>query len=118
MKAKFRAAVSEIISAGILALLPCTAGAAEDSQLLQKCLSLPDSTPRVDCYDKIVWPKVSGGRVSIRSVSDCRLLVDDDHRRRCYNGFLQGRVARETNVTRGLRPPADIPSALLRETHR
>src|SRR3954454_5143136 len=118
MNAKFRVTVSQIILTGILALLPFTAGAAEERKLLQKFLSLPDGTPRVDCYDKVVWPKVSGGRVSVRSVSDCSLLVDDDYRRRCYNGFLQGRVTRETNVIRGLRPPADLPAPPLRQPRR
>jgi hypothetical protein len=93
----------------LLLLVPFAAIAADEMQLLQKCLSMPDSTPRVDCYDKIVGPKLSGAAPPIRSLSDCRMILDDDHRRRCYNGFLYSRAARRTDAPPAIRPPADVP---------
>src|SRR3954453_3314848 len=92
-------------------IMPVSVSAADEAQLLRRCLSLPDSTPRVDCYDKIVWPKLSGGTTQTRALGDCKFLIDDDGRRRCYNGFLQPPAAQSVSLPTPLRPPADVPIA-------
>src|SRR5829696_887027 len=81
------------------------------TQLLRRCLALTDSTPRIDCYDKIVWPKLRGGVTEIRVLADCRFIIDDDGRRRCYNGFLQHPASQSVSLPTPLRPPADVPIA-------
>jgi hypothetical protein len=117
MGVKSRVAVSGVVLGGILVLLPLIASA-DDERQLWKCLSLPDSTPRIDCFDKIIWPKLSGGGSQARSLSDCRWLLDDDHRRRCYNAFLQSRAVRQTDPAAVLRPPADVPAAMLQQANK
>ena len=118
MRLKSRVTIWGAALSGVLVLLPLIASADDERQLLRKCLSLPDSAPRIDCFDKIIWPKLNGGGSQARSLSDCRWLLDDDHRRRCYNAFLQSRAVRQTDPAGVLRPPADMPAAMLQRANK
>jgi hypothetical protein len=94
------------------AIAPTGLWATDETQLLRKCLPLPErASQRLDCYDKVIWPKLRGGASQVRLIGDCRFLVEDDARVNCYNGFLDTRSARVVRFSSPPRPPVDVPSA-------
>lgn len=60
---------------------------------LQACLDVDDGTKeRLDCYDAVIAPKPAAGKgkpMAAKSVTDCRLLREEDERLTCFNGFVE-----------------------------
>ena len=56
---------------------------------MKDCLLIEDGyKERLDCYDAIIKPDPRAGRKAAKSVADCRYLIEEDERLRCYNGFV------------------------------
>jgi hypothetical protein len=57
---------------------------------LQACLEIDDATKeRLNCYDAIFPPTPKPKPPAAKSVTDCRLLKEEDERLACFNGFAQ-----------------------------
>lgn len=60
---------------------------------LQACLQVEDgSKERLDCYDAVIAPKPATGKRKLppaKSVTDCRLVKEQDERLSCFNGFAE-----------------------------
>jgi hypothetical protein len=58
---------------------------------LQACLEIDDGTKgRLDCYDTVFPPKPAKKTPPpAKGVADCRVIVEQDERLTCYNGFAQ-----------------------------
>lgn len=60
---------------------------------LQACLDIEDGTKgRLDCYDAVIRPKpLAGARKppAAKTVTDCRLVKEEDERLTCFNGFVE-----------------------------
>jgi hypothetical protein len=58
---------------------------------LQACLDIDDGTKgRLDCYDAVFPPKpAKKPPPPAKGVADCRVIVEQDERLTCYNGFAE-----------------------------
>jgi hypothetical protein len=53
------------------------------------CLAIEDGTKeRLDCYDGIVPPEPKAVHARAKIISECRFIVEEDARLKCFNSFL------------------------------
>jgi hypothetical protein len=69
---------------------------------MKDCLLIEDGyKERLDCYDAILAPTPRPGAKKGKTVSECRLLKEEDERLSCYNGF----VAQQNKTQKAAKPP-------------
>lgn len=73
----------------LLALTTVPAHAQVSPASARGCLLIEAKTKeRLDCFDKL-YPPIPLRKVSVRSIRDCKHVIEEDERLLCYERFLQ-----------------------------